>query len=344
LRIRVLVLLTSAILSVRLWAQEVEQFTAVEVEHLKDLERKNDNLMNIHGVYGVGGTKSRGKIVLHIFVDHIRFKGFNRLDLMSLLNVQIGANDEVEFIEIPEIVARGDVGIGASTSNTAGCMKGTIGLTAQMGDDPGYLTANHVAAAQEYRLCPNVGDQRTQMYPATATTPDCRDTAAIGRLGGWNIIRWFGSGAPNMADAAFVVQQPVGAVETTTKCGVDIPWIATSVTPADAYNKKVQKCGAATKLTTGYVTDPMAKVWVRYKCGLRAKFENQIGIQQSMFSAHGDSGAPVFMDESPARVVGVVFAGAGDWTWANPIDMVLKELKTASGKDVRLCPQFPCPP
>jgi hypothetical protein len=315
-------------------AAETERFKLEELLTLERFEIANRAVLNIPGYYGLGGTKRGGKTVVHVFVDR-RLVLENRLPPMPDLR-GLTADMTVERVPINEIMATAAVPVGNSTSNTAGCMRGTIGITARTSNETGYLTNNHVAAAEEDRLCPNVGNKKTQVYPATAEDAACKGGAAIGRLLGWKIIEWFGQ--LNNVDAAFVAKRGDG-VDPKNRCGID--WDGTTILPKDLVNTTIQKCGAATGKTMGDVTDPSVLLWVRYKCGLRALFAQQIGVMKTDFSHPGDSGAPAFTLDAKAKVVGLLFAGEKDWTFINPIGAVLDQLTETMNTKVELCPP-PC--
>jgi hypothetical protein len=96
-----------------------------------------------------------------------------------------------------------------------------------------------------------------------------------------------------------------------------------------ALNMPVSKSGRTTQLTQGTITATTASIQVNYGAGRIGNFINQIAIQGTggqLFSAGGDSGSLIFTLEIPRRPVGLLFAGGGSVTFANPIDLVLQDL------------------
>ena len=97
----------------------------------------------------------------------------------------------------------------------------------------------------------------------------------------------------------------------------------------------VGKSGRTTGLTQGRVTQIGVSVNVNYGGGRVALFRNQIAIQSvnaNPFSAGGDSGSLIWHWATGVRPVGLLFAGGGGTTFANPIGAVLAAL------DIRLLP------
>ena len=100
----------------------------------------------------------------------------------------------------------------------------------------------------------------------------------------------------------------------------------------------VRKRGRTTALTYGTIDGLSGSVNVNYGAGLGTRtLTDQIFIKadtahNAMFSDHGDSGS-VIMD-SNNNVVGLLFAGSGDTTIANPIAFVQSELNVTVLKHV----------
>ncbi|MEL7059304.1 MAG: hypothetical protein AAGN46_04665 [Acidobacteriota bacterium] len=89
----------------------------------------------------------------------------------------------------------------------------------------------------------------------------------------------------------------------------------------------VAKTGRTTGLTQGRIRACNATFQVRF--GSRVVvFSKQIEIigRDGVFSAGGDSGSLIWSDEAARRPVGLLFAGGGGVTFANPIDQVLDAL------------------
>ena len=90
----------------------------------------------------------------------------------------------------------------------------------------------------------------------------------------------------------------------------------------------VGKSGRSTQLTVGRILDISVSIVVRYGCGRRAFFRDQIAIRgvQGEFSQSGDSGAVVWTWNSKRNPVGLLFSGGEDISFANKIDRVLSAL------------------
>ena len=95
----------------------------------------------------------------------------------------------------------------------------------------------------------------------------------------------------------------------------------------------VRKRGRTTGLTHGTVDGLSASVTLDYGDGIGTRtLTNQITIatdtsQNPLFSDHGDSGSVVV--DGSGHVVGLLFAGGGTTTFANPIASALSELNVA---------------
>jgi len=100
---------------------------------------------------------------------------------------------------------------------------------------------------------------------------------------------------------------------------------------ADLLGLPVQKYGRTTKLTQGTVTEVNVSVEVCYEaifnvfCIKSAYFYDQLGISPGTFSGGGDSGSLIVSDDAQKNPVGLLFAGGSERTFANRIDLVLKE-------------------
>ncbi len=87
----------------------------------------------------------------------------------------------------------------------------------------------------------------------------------------------------------------------------------------------MQKYGRTTGHTVGKVSGINATIDVGYRVGT-ARFERQVVITGTRFSAGGDSGSLIVtkgMLLADRRPVGLLFAGTATTTIANPIDLVL---------------------
>ena len=218
------------------------------------------------------------------------------------------------------------VPIGVSTGHPD-ITAGTIGCRVTDGSNVYALSNNHVYA-NENRA--NVGDNVIQ--PGTydeGTSP----TDDIGTLSEFVTIKF--DGTANYVDAA-IAEITIDQVD-----GENVPRVGNS-TPTDGYgtpksttavatlNQKVKKYGRTTGLTNGRVYALNATVDVGYDSGV-ARFVGQIVITPGGFSAPGDSGSLIVVDDAKGKnvgpddrkPVGLLFAGNSFATIANPIDDVL---------------------
>ena len=210
------------------------------------------------------------------------------------------------------------VAVGGSTSNEAGCFEGTVGAAVVDRSDRklvGYLTCNHVAAAEGPLLCPNAREA-SEVAPATKET-GCHPGATIG----WLLRIYhldFRPNAPNHADAAFVQAKGVH-------------WDDDKVHPdGTAYHFRgitaglsVRKLGAGSGYTDNGIVDKR-KFLIRIPfmpCGPTITFVRQILVKGEGFAKGGDSGAMAYHGD---RAVGLIFAGdeAGN-TFLSPAGEVL---------------------
>jgi hypothetical protein len=89
----------------------------------------------------------------------------------------------------------------------------------------------------------------------------------------------------------------------------------------------VRKCGRTTEATLGVITGVSVSVRVSYGVAGVALFRDQLQIRGvgSVFSQGGDSGSLVVTAGS-RQPAGLLFAGGGDVTFANPIGAVIRAL------------------
>ncbi len=223
-----------------------------------------------------------------------------------------------EFVETDPLKGFG-VSVGGSTSNKAGCFEGTIGAAVvdrKDGNVSGYLTCNHVAAAEGPLLCPNAKEAK-EVVPATAKT-ECQPGRTIGQLLKITEIK-FGPLEQNAADAAFVQAK-------------DVVWDGCPIFPnGDFYYSKaitprlrVRKCGAGSDYTdNGFVEWPDVLIRVPFiPCGPTITFIHQILVRGRGFAVAGDSGS--LATDKDGKAVGLIFAGdESDSTFLNPAGEVL---------------------
>jgi hypothetical protein len=215
------------------------------------------------------------------------------------------------------------VPIGVSTGNQndlvylhAFCTSGTIGARLTDGTNHYALSNNHVYAVENLG---QIGDPIIQ--PGQADL-GCRapDSDRIGTLAAY-VPLVFGGKSSDTADAAVAAVTTATVGTATPSDGYGTP---SSTTTAASVNQAVQKYGRTTALTKGTVNAVNATIKVKYSHGT-AIFKDQFGIGGSSFSGAGDSGS-LIVTQSQNHPVGLLFAGSSTTTFANPIDVVLRQL------------------
>lgn len=101
-----------------------------------------------------------------------------------------------------------------------------------------------------------------------------------------------------------------------------------TVPVAPALGMQVGKSGRTTQLTRGGITAVGVSVNVNFGGGRVARFVNQFAVRTpgGNFSAPGDSGSLIWTWDARRAPVGLLFAGGGGTTFANPIGRVLAAL------------------
>lgn len=219
------------------------------------------------------------------------------------------------------------VPIGVSTGNIGECSAGTIGARAISGTTVYALSNNHVYALENTApigsqvLQPGLYD--TQCVPQSSNT--------LGTLANFVQIKFNNSAcnpdtnrsACNTVDAAIAVSSSGELGQGTPPGGYGVPNYQTYGNPT--IGLAVQKYGRTTSLTKGTITGINATVTVSYGTGKNAVFIDQIVISSGKpFSKAGDSGSLIVTNDAHAFPVGLLFAGGGGTTIANPIDSVLE--------------------
>lgn len=229
-------------------------------------------------------------------------------------------NLKVEFAKIPRVKALARPQMGTSTANDVPFpYTGTLGavVTRQSGTVTGYVTNNHVAAAQTQFLCPNSILNDVQFAPSLAPRSPCgvlhQPVPPIDRMSQSNVV-----------DAAFVDSQTVDPTYDSLHCSGFCP--APGITPlplSSLLRQDVWKCGAMSHLKKGVVRCFNATVDVEYEGCYVARFVNQLQIDGT-FAVPGDSGSVVY---ARTGAVGLLFSGDGvSASFANPIREVLAKL------------------
>jgi hypothetical protein len=154
----------------------------------------------------------------------------------------------------------------------------------------------------------------------------------IALLERWVTIN-FNPGAANFVDCATAWCWPDRVRrEFVFHSGGAWQYFNVSPTPVAAFaGQGVGKSGRTTQLTSGRVIDVNASIQVGFPGGRVANFRDQITIRGNnmLFSRGGDSGSLIWTWDSARRPVGLLFAGGGDFTFANKIEHVLNALDIA---------------
>lgn len=228
---------------------------------------------------------------------------------------------------------------------------GTLGFFVV--DDQGrhYLVSNNHVIAHENAgkkgdaiVQPGTLDLTASEIALMGTTAKLNAQLKIASLSAWIPLQFHGtSPTPPFNDvdcAAAELAAPGRDVTEIARIGlggnlkgVATPFAVDPVTGQVAGSTRVYKAGRTTGWTEGDVAQLAVVTDVRYGAGL-ARFRNQIGIQASPdntgpFSRAGDSGSGIVNRDQ--ELVGLLFAGTETQTLANPIQLVLNELKTALG-------------
>jgi hypothetical protein len=204
------------------------------------------------------------------------------------------------------------VPIGVSTGHPA-ITAGTIGARVVGSNGVFALSNNHVYADENQA---SKGDHVIQpgSYDGGSLPGD-----DIGTLADYQ--RLYFDGTANTIDAAIASTTTSLLGNSTPADGYGTPRIATVQA---AINMNVMKYGRTTGQTKGRVQGLNATINVGYDSGT-ALFVGQIVIGGGGFSSGGDSGSLIVVQKGAdaRKPVGLLFAGGGGYTIANPIDLVL---------------------
>ena len=286
--------------------------------------------------FGVGGP---GEPTLSLFTESAlpretllgqlaESAGTKALSSVPIQQVVVGSVDAYSH-RARHRPAPGGVSVG-HVSITAGTLGSrAIGLTAPWNNRHLILSNNHVLANSN---AARVGDSILQPGPADGGRHPGDQIAVLAR---WIPINF--GGAANVIDAAFgwAWHERIRG-EQYYISGGRAAYYRTGTAPlAASLGLIVGKSGRTTGLTQGRVTQIGVSVNVNYGAGRVALFRNQIAIQSvnaNPFSAGGDSGSLIWHWANGVRPVGLLFAGGGGTTFANPIGSVLAAL------NIRLLP------
>lgn len=286
--------------------------------------------------FGVGGP---GEPALTLFTESAlprevllgqlaQSAGTRALSSVPVQQVTVGSVDAYSH-RARHRPAPGGVSVG-HVSITAGTLGSrAIGLTAPWNNRHLILSNNHVLANSN---AGRVGDSIVQPGPADGGRHPGDQIAVLAR---WVPINF--GGAANLVDAAFgwAWHERIRGGQYYLSGGAAAYYSTGSAPLAASLGLLVGKSGRTTGLTQGRVTQIGVSVNVNYGGGRVALFRNQIAIQSvnsNPFSAGGDSGSLIWHWATGVRPVGLLFAGGGGTTFANPIAAVLSAL------DIRLLP------
>jgi len=286
--------------------------------------------------FGIGGP---GEPVLTIFTETLlpqdaimgqlaQAAGTRALSSVPVQQVPVGVVDayshRARHRPAPGGVSVGHVNVTAGTLGSR-----AIGLTAPWTNRHLILSNNHVLANS------NAGRVNDSIIQPGAADGGRHPADQIAVLARWVPISF--GGAANFVDAAFgwAWHERIRG-EQYYLSGGRAAYYRTGTAPlAASLGLIVGKSGRTTGLTQGRVTQIGVSVNVNYGGGRVALFRNQIAIQSvnaNPFSAGGDSGSLIWHWATGVRPVGLLFAGGGGTTFANPIGAALSSL------NIRLLP------
>lgn len=290
-------------------------------------ENVTEEWLSREGVVGTAiGVDGMGRAVLKVYLTEAGVASFPRF----LSGVEVVPEVTGRFTALPADEAvdpkRGfprpvPIGVSGGHGNVTA---GTIGARVTDGARLFALSNNHVFAANnggrpgDNLLQPGVVDGGRDPDDAFGTLHDFEPIVFCGALGC----------EPNSIDAAIALTSDDQLGSSTPDGGYGSPrgW-----TEEAELGMSVQKYGRTTGHTVGRVSGINATIDVNYRVG-RARFEGQIVISGNGFSAGGDSGSLIVTKGlllADRRPVGLLFAGSGTSTIANPIDLVLDRFGVA---------------
>ena len=292
--------------------------------------RHSESLMGIPGVVGHGiGVSSDGEAVIKIFAARAGIPGIPAA--LEGVQTKVEVTGMVVAYMDPTATFDRPVPIGVSTGHPD-ITAGTIGCRVKDASGNVYaLSNNHVYANGNNA---EIGDNVLQPGPYDGGQDPAH---AIGTLSDYVAIDF--SGGTNTVDAAIALTS-ADELGTSTPGAIGVNGYGTpSSTIASAYaGQGVQKNGRTTGWTHGEVVTIDSTVDVCYevvqrgpflRCATEARFVGQIAITSTTadaFSAGGDSGS-LIVTEIGNNPVGLLFAGGGDFTFANPIGLVLESFE-----------------
>ncbi|MFN4062151.1 MAG: hypothetical protein ACK4IA_15540 [Paracoccus hibiscisoli] len=300
------------------------------------------------GIVGVGvglpdpdslGLSMPGQPTLTLFTESLMSEdalmsalaetaGTRALSQMPIQQVPVGSVDafshRARHRPAPGGVSVGHVDITAGTLGSR-----AIGLTAPWNNRHLVLSNNHVLANSNGA---KVNDSIIQQGNADGGRHPGEQIAVLAR---WVPIQF--GGAANYVDAAigWAWHQRIRGEQYYLSGGRPAYYRTGTAPLAPSLGMTVGKSGRTTGLTMGRITQIGVSVNVNFGGGKVALFRNQIAIRSvnaNPFSAGGDSGSLIWHWANGVRPVGLLFAGGGGTTFANPIASVLSAL------NIRLLP------
>jgi hypothetical protein len=254
--------------------------------------------------------------------------GTRALSSVAVQQVPVGSVDayshRARHRPAPGGVSVGHVDVTAGTLGSR-----AIGLTAPWNNRHLVLSNNHVLANS------NAGRVNDSIIQPGRADGGSHPNDQIAVLARWVPINF--GGAANYVDAAYgwAWHQRIRGEQYYISGGAPAYYRTGTAPLAASLGLIVGKSGRTTALTQGRVTQIGVSVNVNYGGGRVALFRNQIAIQSvnaNPFSAGGDSGSLIWHWANGVRPVGLLFAGGGGTTFANPIGSVLAAL------NIRLLP------
>jgi hypothetical protein len=298
---------------------------------LRAQTRHTDRLLATPGVIGTGvGLGRGGHAVVKVYTERADVDGVPRS--LDQVPVEVAVTGRIVLRADPTTRVR-PAPIGFSVGHPS-ITAGTIGARVIDGAGNVYLLSNNhvLAAANSGRI----NDPALQPGPLDGgTDPNDR----IGTLSAFEPLKLGGSCygctlPTNTIDAAIAVSTTSALGNGTQADGYGIP---NPLLFGDADGNGTldnrglllgigaQKYGRTTGLTQGQVTEVNVTIDVCYDifCFSAGRFLDQIGICCTAFSDGGDSGSLIVSTDGGRKPVGLLFAGGGDRTFANRIDLVL---------------------
>lgn len=194
---------------------------------------------------------------------------------------------------------------------------GTLGAAILIPEDEavGILSNWHVLIGEKYR--------------ETQGTPICQphgNAGEFGQLHSWGRILFNDQNANNKIDAAIAVVSN-GKTYNCVPEQIDIGKLNPNPVREYVVGTTVKKTGRTTGATTGRIVGTHAQSAVNYGQSGTAHFVDQLIIEgdRGQFSDAGDSGSLILTEDN--RPIGLLFAGGGGQTIANPIAHIIDELK-----------------